>query len=56
MTSALNFLWLFIRDLWVTIDTVSFDIFNTQVSLGALLLGFICMSMIISFFWKGARG
>ena len=56
MTSALSLIWVFMRDVWNTLNSVSFDIFHIDVSLGALLLGFICMSMIISFFWKGARG
>lgn len=56
MTSALDFLWFFLRDVWNTLASVTFDIFHIDVPLTALLLGFICMSMIISFFWKGARG
>lgn len=46
----------FMSDLWNTLDTVTFDIASTSVSLGAILLGFICISMVVSYFWKGARG
>ena len=56
MTQIIGFFASFMSDLWNTLDTVTFDIASTSVSLGAILLGFICVSMVVSYFWKGARG
>lgn len=57
MTQIIEFFVSFMNDLWNTVfDSVTFEIAGVSVSLGAIVLGFICISMIISFFWKGARG
>lgn len=57
MTQILEFFVSFINGLWNTVFvSVTFDIAGVTVSLGAIILGFICISMIVSFFWKGARG
>lgn len=57
MTSALNLLFDFINNIWNTVFmSVVFAIGGVSVSFGALILGFICIYMIVSFFWKGARG
>lgn len=57
MTQILEFFVTFINDLWNTVfDSVTFDIAGVTVSFGVIVLGFICISMIVSFFWKGARG
>lgn len=46
----------FIDNLWnVVFMSVVFEIGDVNVSFGALILGFICIYMIVSFFWKGAR-
>lgn len=57
MTQIIEFFVSFMNDLWYTVfDSVNFEIAGVSVSLGAIVLGFLCISMIISFFWKGARG
>lgn len=57
MISAFNLIFDFINNVWNTVFmSVIFDVGDVSVSLGALILGFICIYMIISFFWKGARG
>lgn len=57
MTQIIEFIVSFMNDLWYTVfDSVTFEIAGVSVSLGAIVLGFLCISMIISFFWKGARG
>jgi|GEM_PF-2802355 len=57
MTQIIEFFVSFMNDLWNTVfDSVTFDIAGVTVSFGAIVLGFICISMIVSFFWKGARG
>ena len=57
MTQIIEFFVSFMNELWYTVfDSVSFEIAGVSVSLGAIVLGFLCISMIISFFWKGARG
>lgn len=57
MTQIIEFFVSFMNDLWNTVfDSVTFEIGGVTVSLGAIVLGFICISMIVSFFWKGARG
>lgn len=57
MTQIIEFFVSFMNDLWYTVfDSVTFEIAGVSVSLGAIVLGFLCISMIISFFWKGARG
>ena len=43
----------FFVDLWDTVE--SFPIFN-NVGLMSLMLGFVALSIIITVFWKGARG
>lgn len=56
MTQIIEFFVSFMNDLWYTVfESVSFEIAGVSVSLGAIILGFLCISMIISFFWKGAR-
>lgn len=57
MTQIIEFFVSFMNDLWNTVfDSVTFNVAGVTVSFGAIVLGFICISMIISFFWKGARG
>ncbi len=57
MTSSLRFLFQMMNTIWNTVfGSVSFSLGGVDVSLGAIILGFICTYMVVSFFWKGARG
>lgn len=56
MQEALNFIFSSLRDFYNALSAVSFSLGGLSVSLTQIILGFICMSIIISFFWKGARG
>lgn len=56
MTSVFNFFFTQLQGFYDTLGTVTFDVYGINVSLTQILIGFICMGMIISFFWKGARG
>lgn len=56
MQEALGFLFTQFGSFYNVLSSVSFSIGGLSVSLTQILLGFICMSIIISFFWKGARG
>lgn len=38
------------------INSYSFNIYGVPVSLGWFFLGFLAISIVISIFWKGARG
>ncbi len=53
-----SFVFLFeqIGSFYNALSAVSFPVFGITVSLTQIILGFICISIIISFFWKGARG
>ena len=56
MQEALSFLFSSLRDFYNALSSVSFSIGGLSVTLTQVILGFICMSIIITFFWKGARG
>lgn len=56
MQEALSFLFFGMRDFYNALSSVSFSIGGLTVNLTQIILGFICISIIISFFWKGARG
>lgn len=56
MQDALSFLFFSMRDFYNALSAVSFSIGGLSVTLTQIILGFICMSIIITFFWKGARG
>lgn len=54
---ALKFLFEKLQDIFSLLNSYTFDIGSlSSVSLAQIFLGFICLSLIISFFWKGARG
>lgn len=56
MTSVFQFLFSQLQSFYNVLSTVTFELYGITVSLTQIILGFICMSIIISFFWKGARG
>jgi hypothetical protein len=56
MSDALGFLFSQFASFYNALSAVSFTISGVTVTLTQIILGFICMSIIISFFWKGARG
>lgn len=56
MTQFVTFIASCIAILFNTINSVSFDLFGYSVSLGFILLSMIIISMVVSVFWKGAKG
>ena len=56
MSEAIGFLFQQLGSFYNALSAVSFSIVGITVTLTQLILGFICMSIIITFFWKGARG
>jgi len=56
MTSVFQFFFSQLKGFYNALSAVNFDLYGIEVSLTQIILGFICMSIIISFFWKGARG
>lgn len=56
MSDAIGFLFEQIGSFYNALSSVSFSIVGVTVTLTEVILGFICIGMIISFFWKGARG
>ena len=56
MTSVFQFFFSQLNGFYNALSAVIFDFYGIDVSLTQIILGFICMSIIISFFWKGARG
>lgn len=56
--SFLNLFFDFIDNIWIEVfmrKEVVFEIAGVSVHYGSLILGFICVYMIVSYFWKGAR-
>jgi uncharacterized membrane protein YccF (DUF307 family) len=39
-----------------SINSVSFEMYGLTVSLGWLFIGFIAIYIVVSVFWRGARG
>lgn len=56
MTSVFQFFFSQLKGFYNSLSAVNFELYGIEVSLTQIILGFICMSIIISFFWKGARG
>ena len=56
MTSVFQFFFAQLQGFYNALSSVSFELYGITVTLSQIIIGFICMSMIISFFWKGARG
>lgn len=46
----------FFQSMISTVNSHSFDIFGVSVGIFDLIFGFIALSMVISIFWKGAKG
>lgn len=55
MTQVFQFFRNGIAYVFDTINSYSFEVYGLNVSLGWFFLGFICLSLVISIFWKGAR-
>ena len=56
MTEFFEFFAQWMNNLLALLNSVTFRIFNFNVSLLYLLLGFIFVSMMLGIFWKGAKG
>lgn len=56
MFDFFNLLAEFFKNIFGVLNTAIFNLGGVTVSLGSLLLGFVALSMVISFFWKGAKG
>lgn len=56
MTQVFQFFRNGIAYVFDAINSVSFEMYGLTVSLGWLFIGFLCTSIVISVFWKGARG
>lgn len=56
MSESIGFIFQQLGNFYNALSAVSFSIVGVTVTLTQLIIGFICMSIIISFFWKGARG
>lgn len=56
MTSVFQFFFSQLQGFYNALSAVSFEFYGITVTLTQIIIGFICMSMIISFFCKGARG
>lgn len=56
MYNSFVFLFEQIGSFYNALSVVSFPVFGISVTLTQVILGFICISIVITFFWKGARG
>lgn len=56
MYSFFELLGTFFSNIFSVLNTAVFDIGGVVVSLSDILLGFLGLSIIITVFWKGARG
>lgn len=46
----------FMNDIFNLLNSARFEFFGTTVYLGWLLVAFVVISIVVSVFWKGARG
>lgn len=56
MYNFFEFIADFLNDLVDALNMYAFNIGGISVTLWGILLGFLCLSIIISLFWKGGRG
>lgn len=56
MTQFFESLITFYQNIATTLMQYSFDVFGINVSIFHLLIGFILVSIVITVFWRGARG
>lgn len=56
ITSFLKLLGRFIGDFFEKLNTVGIRISNYSLGIGWVLIAFLTISMIITVFWKGAKG
>ena len=54
--SAIVSIFNLMKDVFDKLGTVSIDLGLGNVSLTTIILSFIIVSMVISVFWKGAKG
>lgn len=56
MFQFLEMITQYFGNLFNLLDDYSFDFGGVNASLLSILLGFLALSILISVFWKGARG
>lgn len=57
MTAVFGFFVTMFRGLWSVLNSIAFDdFFGYSVSFGAIITALLVVSMVVSIFWKGAKG
>lgn len=56
MQTFFDLMFNFMNNFVNTIGQYKFNFYGLNVSIVDIILGFIVMSMVVSVFWKGARG
>lgn len=56
MSTFFDLVFNFMHNFVATLGSYKFNFYGLNVSIVDIILGFIVMSMVVSVFWKGARG
>lgn len=56
MTNAIRYIFQFMHNIISLLRSYTFDFYNVHVSIIDIIFAFIVISMVVTVFWKGARG
>ena len=55
MTEFFEMFIVYISEFWFKLDEFGFEFFGFTVTLPSMIVSFLLIGLVISFFWKGAK-